>query len=213
MRIWNVMDQCIRTGVSTSETVLPGRLKLRRKAPMLYNRLLRGYVPLSMTILFFLRFARSLYPGVSASGFPGIEAKQRTTGVIGAPDSETLTDTTRSSTMGSSKRARRIPHVVGSLEHAVPPMPPVRVIYVLFISRWPHLLLLKFQRRTVIPAVDFLSCYAIAVNEVNAAGGRIVTSPTNGAAGVIPAVLKYVIEVNSPGLLPIRHTLWYLFAA
>jgi hypothetical protein len=43
--------------------------------------------------------------------------------------------------------------------------------------------------------MDFLSCYAIAVNEVNAAGGRIVTSPTNGAAGVIPAVLKYIIEV------------------
>lgn len=51
------------------------------------------------------------------------------------------------------------------------------------------------QRKTVIPAVDFLSCYAIAVNEVNASGGRIVTSPTNGAAGVIPAVLKYIIEV------------------
>ena len=46
-----------------------------------------------------------------------------------------------------------------------------------------------------IPAVDFLSCYATAVNEVNAAGGRIVTSPTNGAAGIIPAVLKYIIEV------------------
>jgi hypothetical protein len=44
--------------------------------------------------------------------------------------------------------------------------------------------------------MDFLSCYAIAVNEVNAAGGRIVTSPTNGAAGVIPAVLKYIIEVR-----------------
>jgi hypothetical protein len=43
--------------------------------------------------------------------------------------------------------------------------------------------------------VDFLSCYATAVNEVNAAGGRIVTSPTNGAAGIIPAVLKYIIEV------------------
>jgi len=43
--------------------------------------------------------------------------------------------------------------------------------------------------------MDFLACYAIAVNEVNAAGGRIVTSPTNGAAGVIPAVLKYIIEV------------------
>lgn len=48
----------------------------------------------------------------------------------------------------------------------------------------------------MIPAMDFLSCYAIAVNEVNAAGGRIVTSPTNGAAGVIPAVLKYIIEVR-----------------
>ena len=49
----------------------------------------------------------------------------------------------------------------------------------------------------MIPAVDFLSCYAIAVNEVNAAGGRIVTSPTNGAAGVIPAVLKYIVEFVS----------------
>lgn len=44
--------------------------------------------------------------------------------------------------------------------------------------------------------MDFLSCYAIAVNEVNASGGRIVTSPTNGAAGVIPAVLKYIVEVR-----------------
>jgi L-serine deaminase len=49
----------------------------------------------------------------------------------------------------------------------------------------------------MIPAVDFLSCYAIAVNEVNASGGRIVTSPTNGAAGIIPAVLKYVLEFIS----------------
>lgn len=52
------------------------------------------------------------------------------------------------------------------------------------------------QRKTTIPAMDFLSCYAIAVNEVNASGGRIVTSPTNGAAGVIPAVLKYIVEVR-----------------
>lgn len=40
-------------------------------------------------------------------------------------------------------------------------------------------------------ANDWLSVYAMAVNEENAAGGRIVTSPTNGAAGVIPAVLRY----------------------
>lgn len=35
------------------------------------------------------------------------------------------------------------------------------------------------------------------MNEVNAAGGRIVTSPTNGASGVIPAVLKYIVEVGN----------------
>ncbi len=40
-------------------------------------------------------------------------------------------------------------------------------------------------------ANDWLSVYAMAVNEENAAGGRVVTAPTNGAAGVIPAVLRY----------------------
>jgi len=39
--------------------------------------------------------------------------------------------------------------------------------------------------------LDWVNAYAIAVNEENAAGGRVVTSPTNGAAGVIPAVLHY----------------------
>lgn len=40
-------------------------------------------------------------------------------------------------------------------------------------------------------ANDWLSVYAMAVNEENAAGGRVVTSPTNGAAGIIPAVMRY----------------------
>jgi len=40
-------------------------------------------------------------------------------------------------------------------------------------------------------AIDWVNIFAIAVNEENAAGGRVVTSPTNGAAGVIPAVLHY----------------------
>ncbi len=40
-------------------------------------------------------------------------------------------------------------------------------------------------------AIDWVNLYAIAVNEENAAGGRVVTAPTNGAAGIIPAVLKY----------------------
>jgi L-serine dehydratase len=39
--------------------------------------------------------------------------------------------------------------------------------------------------------LDWINCYALAVNEENAAGGRVVTAPTNGAAGIIPAVLKY----------------------
>jgi L-serine dehydratase len=42
--------------------------------------------------------------------------------------------------------------------------------------------------------LDWVSLYAIAVNEENAAGGRVVTAPTNGAAGVIPAVLRYYHE-------------------
>jgi L-serine dehydratase len=40
-------------------------------------------------------------------------------------------------------------------------------------------------------AMDWVTLYALAVNEENAAGGRMVTAPTNGAAGIIPAVLHY----------------------
>jgi len=43
-------------------------------------------------------------------------------------------------------------------------------------------------------AADWLSVYAMAVNEENAAGGRVVTSPTNGASGVVPAVLRYYLD-------------------
>jgi len=42
--------------------------------------------------------------------------------------------------------------------------------------------------------LDWVTLYALAVNEENAAGGRIVTAPTNGAAGIIPAVLRYYME-------------------
>ena len=40
-------------------------------------------------------------------------------------------------------------------------------------------------------AMDWVNLYALAVNEENASGGRVVTAPTNGAAGIIPAVLHY----------------------
>jgi L-serine dehydratase len=43
-------------------------------------------------------------------------------------------------------------------------------------------------------AMEWLTVYAMAVNEENAAGGRVVTAPTNGAAGIIPAVLRYYLD-------------------
>jgi L-serine dehydratase len=42
--------------------------------------------------------------------------------------------------------------------------------------------------------LDWVNLYALAVNEENAAGGRVVTAPTNGAAGIIPAVLRYYLD-------------------
>lgn len=47
-------------------------------------------------------------------------------------------------------------------------------------------------------AMDWVNLYALAVNEENAAGGRIVTAPTNGAAGIIPAVIKYYQHFYQP---------------
>ncbi|GLB43453.1 putative L-serine ammonia-lyase [Lyophyllum shimeji] len=166
MKIWSVMDACIHTGVSTSETTLPGRLGLRRRAPILYRRLMRG-----------------LYPGMAGPNVPQIESGSKHAGSIASPghtedfqvDSQNVANQNRDRRKLGTP-ASRAPRVVGSFDHAVLPMPP---------------------RKTDIPAMDFLSCYAIAVNEVNASGGRIVTSPTNGAAGVIPAVLKYITEFVS----------------
>jgi L-serine dehydratase len=45
-----------------------------------------------------------------------------------------------------------------------------------------------------VDAMEWVNAFAIAVNEENAAGGRVVTSPTNGAAGIIPAVLTYYVR-------------------
>ncbi|MDQ2796328.1 MAG: L-serine ammonia-lyase, partial [Actinomycetota bacterium] len=92
LQIWAVMTECVRNGW-TNEGVLPGGLKVRRRAPELYQRLC----------------------------------------------SETFaTD-------------------------------PLRVM-------------------------DWVDLFALAVNEENAAGGRVVTAPTNGAAGVVPAVLHYYVR-------------------
>ncbi len=91
LEIWRVMQECVRRGCE-HEGVLPGRLRVRRRAPALYRKL------------------NALADDAS-------------------PD-------------------------------------PLRVM-------------------------DWVNLYALAVNEENAAGGRVVTAPTNGAAGIIPAVLHY----------------------
>ncbi|MBC3760640.1 L-serine ammonia-lyase [Quadrisphaera sp. RL12-1S] len=92
LRIWAVMQECVVTGCST-DGVLPGGLKVRRRAPALHRSLSSG---------------------------------------AGAAD-------------------------------------PLHVM-------------------------DWVNLYALAVNEQNAAGGRVVTAPTNGAAGVVPAVLHYYVR-------------------
>lgn len=48
--------------------------------------------------------------------------------------------------------------------------------------------------RDPLTILDWVNLYALAVNEENAAGGRVVTAPTNGAAGIVPAVLHYYIR-------------------
>jgi L-serine dehydratase len=52
------------------------------------------------------------------------------------------------------------------------------------------------EPRNPLLANDWLSVYAMAVNEENAVGGRVVTAPTNGAAGVIPATIRYMLQFH-----------------
>ncbi|KAJ7074921.1 serine dehydratase alpha chain-domain-containing protein [Mycena belliarum] len=181
MRIWRVMDDCIRSGVSSTETTLPGRLRLRRRAPMLYRRLMRGFYP---------GIASSLNNPLITAG----SANWSADAAIGAPKAGLPSHSEQPIDLDAPTPLRpavmRPARVIGSFDHAVLPMPP---------------------RKTVIPAMDFLSCYAIAVNEVNAGGGRIITAPTNGAAGVIPAVLKYLLEFVSDD--PEKSVITFLLTA
>ncbi len=52
----------------------------------------------------------------------------------------------------------------------------------------------ELQPNDPLQAMDWVSLWALAVNEENAAGGRVVTAPTNGSAGLIPAVLSYYLK-------------------
>ena len=65
--------------------------------------------------------------------------------------------------------------------------------------------LTKSRKRDPLKAMDFIDVYAMAVNEENASGGKLVTAPTNGAAGIIPAVIRYYLEftrgANKEGII------------
>jgi L-serine dehydratase len=54
-----------------------------------------------------------------------------------------------------------------------------------------HRLLVESGQVRPLDALEWVNAFALAVNEENAAGGRVVTAPTNGAAGIVPAVLAY----------------------
>ncbi|MHA6344751.1 L-serine ammonia-lyase [Roseivivax sp. CAU 1761] len=59
---------------------------------------------------------------------------------------------------------------------------------------------------------EWMAAYAMAVNEENAAGGQVVTAPTNGAAGVVPAVIRYWLD-HVPGAVPSKVPDFLLTAA
>jgi L-serine dehydratase len=66
-------------------------------------------------------------------------------------------------------------------------------------------ILIKSRKVDPLKAMDFVNAYAMAVNEENASGGKVVTAPTNGAAGIIPAVIRYYLEftkkANKEGII------------
>ena len=72
----------------------------------------------------------------------------------------------------------------------------------------------KMERQIVDPlaAMDWVNLWALAVNEENASGGRVVTAPTNGAAGIVPAVLRYHDRFHA-GTAASRHAFLLTAAA
>ncbi|KAI2468707.1 serine dehydratase alpha chain-domain-containing protein [Annulohypoxylon bovei var. microspora] len=182
MNIWEVMDDSILEGVQAPlDTLLPGSLKLHRRAPALYKRLTRGLYP-----------SHTQSPDTTKSQAQLSAAKHDND--LTSSASTAISELPKKGVTALGRRSavgRRGPlRIHGDVYHPIRPTPP---------------------RRTTFPAMDYLSVYAIAVNETNAAGGRIVTAPTNGAAGIIPAVLKYTIEFISDD--PERDILTFLLTA
>jgi iron-sulfur-dependent L-serine dehydratase single chain form len=139
LHIWDVMNQSIQNGIASTDEYLPGGLRVKRRAPGLHAKLMKGLADYAL---------------------------------------------------GSSTTSTKTPLKVGSRSEQ--PLKPQRSL----------------------PALDWISLYALAVNEENASGGRVVTSPTNGAAGIIPAVLKYYLEFICPTPAQREHdTIEFLLTA
>ncbi|KAI1121366.1 L-serine ammonia-lyase [Nemania abortiva] len=142
------------------------------------------------------RLTRGLYPSSQSLTAPNIQG-QLSSGEVNPALAAGGLQRAEEAKPASTALSRRVihgkrgpPRVHGSVYHPIMPSP---------------------RRRTALPAMDYLTVYAIAVNETNAAGGRIVTAPTNGAAGIIPAVLKYTVEFISDD--PDRDILTFLLTA
>ncbi|KAJ1991440.1 hypothetical protein H4R33_001361 [Dimargaris cristalligena] len=183
--IWNTMDESIRNGCLSQGKLLPGRLKVQRRAPKLYEKLIRGIYRTSLPL--------GGREGVAAPSSPHRSLADFANSPIEPPMSSLASSPSSSSSPFSATEAVPLPLTTGlSLPFATGK------------QRQP--------KRFILPALDYLSVYAIAVNEENAAGGRVVTAPTNGAAGVIPAVLKYHLEFLSD-TAPEHDIMEFLFTA
>ncbi|RYP16634.1 hypothetical protein DL765_005025 [Monosporascus sp. GIB2] len=181
VRIWEVMDSSILQGVQAQKDVT-----------------LPGSLKLHRRApALYRKLTRGLYPshtqGVESGSTRSQLSSPSNSNGKPSPAGVAATEPTESEStaLGRKETTRRgPPRIHGSIYHPILPSPP---------------------RRTTFPAMDYLAVYAIAVNETNASGGRIVTAPTNGAAGIIPSVLKYTVEFISDD--PERDILTFLLTA
>jgi hypothetical protein len=125
--------------VSTAETTLPGRLGLRRRAPMLYKRLMRGSVIFTINGRILNCWRHSFYPGIASPDLQLIgSASSASVGAIDAPESQASLNKEGSAQergeVSASGKMPRAPWVTGSFDHAILPMPPVSAPFLLRVT-------------------------------------------------------------------------------
>jgi len=117
------MDGCIHNGVSSTETTLPGRMRLRRRAPMLYRRLMRGFYPGGVGLESAYGRVSSPSNRLEVDSPEDIEAEMLASELEqSAQDAE---KSMRTDNVRSSQVRRRAPRVVGAFDHPLLPVAPV----------------------------------------------------------------------------------------